>query len=187
MPHERPNGNSAQTVKQRDRRHEPKREDCQADRAGRVARTTSRVGTTRDRRRARRTNLARRAARGSKRAREVTRNVNPRRLATNDGVRSHQTEVDRDQDQQSKNSALRDHSDGDMTKNPTRSPEDPPDAMGDDEHRPGAPTESPDKAEGARGRGGEVRAIYVPLLVGIRVSCVRARSRRIVSDTIRLL
>ena len=38
-----------------------------------------------------------------------------------------------------------------------------------------------------RGRGGEVRAIYVPLLVGRRVSCVRARSRRVVSDTIRLL
>ena len=42
--------------------------------------------------------------------------------------------------------------------NPSRLSRDPADTMGDDEHRPGAPTEPPDLPKGMRRQWGEVRA-----------------------------
>ena len=71
-----------------------------------------------------------------------------------------------DQDQESTTSASarsapRDHPDDASTRNPTRPSEDPGDVTGDDEHRPDAPTEPPNKpldkeVEGARVEGLEV-------------------------------
>ena len=50
-----------------------------------------------------------------------------------------------------------DHQDTKMT-DPHRPSRDPADAMGDDEHRPDAPTEPPNKPEGTRRRWGDERA-----------------------------
>ena len=55
-------------------------------------------------------------------------------------------------------SAPRDHSDEDASmRNPPQPSEDPGDATGNDERRPDAPTELPDKPEGRRGRRGKTR------------------------------
>ena len=50
-------------------------------------------------------------------------------------------------------SAPHNHPEDAVTTDPPRPSEDPADAMGDDEHRPDAPTEPPDMPEGMRRRG----------------------------------
>ena len=85
----------------------------------------------------------------------------------------------RDQDQESTTSTsaqstLHDHPDKDTgMRNPTRPSEDPGDAMGDDEHRPDAPTEPPNKpldeeVEGTRVEGSEVEMAVVEASRGIK-------------------
>jgi hypothetical protein len=84
--------------------------------------------------------------------------------ASTDAAAPHtdQAEATRDQGRPTKTnasalSASRDHQDA-VTTNPPRPSEDPADATGDDERRPDAPTEPPNKPEGMRGQGSRERA-----------------------------
>ena len=80
-----------------------------------------------------------------------------------DTATPHEAKATRDQCHQpatstSAPSVSRDHPGHGMTRNPPRPSEDPADAMGNNEHRPDAPTEPPDKPKGMRRRWGEERA-----------------------------